>query len=155
MSLFESFTLAIASLLVGGLIKHFFDRNVERQKRTAEIRGAAYADFLQAVARLAQEHKKEDLALAADAKVRIAIYGSKAVGEGLSEFILKGGSLASDEGRATFLAVVEAMRKESGYGGLERSDIENLLYGGPPTVSPDSKQPATRHAFRKNPKTKA
>jgi hypothetical protein len=81
------------------------------------------------LARLAQGHKQEDLALAADAKTRIVIYGSKPVVEELSRFVTGGGSLVSAEGRDAFAAVVDAMRKDAGHGNLAREAVENLLFG--------------------------
>jgi len=67
--------------------------------------------------------------LAADAKTRIVIYGSKRVVEELSRFVADGGSLVPTEGRDAFAAVVEDMRKEAGHGNLAREAVENLLFG--------------------------
>jgi hypothetical protein len=130
MTLLDSLILAVASAFGGAFIKHLLDRRAERRRQAQEVRFAAYVDFLKAVAGLAQERTRENLAQAADAKTRIAIYGSKSVAEQLSRFLAASGSLATGEGRDSLVPVVETMRREARCGDLSRADIKNLLFGG-------------------------
>jgi hypothetical protein len=75
----------------------------------AELRSTAYAGYLRAAAAAAHANSVEDqrgaLRDAADAKGRIAVYGSADVIRNLARFEESGANLASERARAAFVAM--------------------------------------------------
>ena len=79
----------------------------------AQLRQQSYADFLKAVANAARNRTADVLTQAADAKARMAIYGSNSVLEKLAVFEELGASLTDDASRRAFATMTEQMRAES------------------------------------------
>jgi hypothetical protein len=100
--------------LLGAVVGAALNRWTQRAKHNEELRSKAYADYLRAVAAAAHLRSDDDerdaLRDVADAKARIAIYGSAAVISNLARFEESGASLANASARAVFVAIVGAMR---------------------------------------------
>jgi hypothetical protein len=104
--------LSMATLTLG----HWMGRASQRDRHVEEQRSRAYSDYLRAVAACAHLHLPDNsdyveaLKNAADAKARIAVYGSSAVIESLARFVGVGESLIDDKNRATFVRLIAHMR---------------------------------------------
>jgi hypothetical protein len=130
----------------------FLTRRSETIKHLQSLRTAAYVDFIRGVAALAavrepalaelfhQEPSQpkeyflkewEARLLVADAKSRIAIYGSKPVVSALADFLRGGVVLDSPERQKAFTAVCQVMRADSrpGPDAATDDDVHFLLFG--------------------------
>ncbi len=87
--------LPLLGVLLGAALQFWLSRASEEKKRIEALRSQAYADYLRAVALSAHLRSDEDLRdahlNAADAKARIAVYGSVPVLRALAEFEETGG----------------------------------------------------------------
>ena len=74
--------LPLMGVVIGAILQFWLRRTVEREKHAAGRRSQAHADYLRAVATAAHLASHEDLRDAhrdvADAKARMAVYGSVA-----------------------------------------------------------------------------
>jgi hypothetical protein len=102
------------------LTKHQLSRALEISNRYENLRVQAYVDFIKGVAGLAIAQRNEDAsselehsALVAEAKARIAIYGSKEVTERLGHFFEEYGALTNKDAMLSFLDAIGKMREES------------------------------------------
>ncbi|WP_446742552.1 hypothetical protein [Silvibacterium acidisoli] len=100
--------------------RHDLSLALEASNRYENLRVQAYVDFVRAVGGLAVSQRNEDAseerrysAQVAEAKVRIAIYGSKEVAEQLGYFFAKYGALTSQEAMLSFMNAIQQMREES------------------------------------------
>lgn len=98
-----SSTMPIIGILVGAFIQSFFARRMESKKQALTFKSQAYIDYLKAFSESAHvDHLQNEQVVsiferAANAKNRIAIFGSEEVIEALANFIEKGESLGSSE----------------------------------------------------------
>jgi hypothetical protein len=120
----------------------FLSRRSETIKQLQSLRIAAYVDFIRAVAGLgvvqhetvqSKEHFIKDWELRmllADAKSRIAIYGSESVVGSLAEFLRGGNVLNTRERARAFTAVCQQMRKDTRpkLGTIVDRDMHFLLF---------------------------
>src|SRR5437867_3448794 len=113
----NGFGIAILPLLgvvLGAALQFWLSRASEEKKRIETLRAQAYADYLRAVALSAHLRSDEDLRdahlNAADAKARIAVYGSVPVLKALAEFEEAGAVLSNGRSKNAFVALVSAMR---------------------------------------------
>ena len=134
MELFTGGLLSIAGILIGAGITYLLSIRAQRDNSLIEARNEAYSDYIRGVASLAARKSEEGKTIVADAKARIAIYGTSNVIAGLSQFDEVGATLASDKGQRAFLEVVLAMRKGSNgmSDSVEQRDIYDLLFGSKP-----------------------
>lgn len=130
----------------------FLTRRSETIKQLHLLRTAAYVDFVRSVSALAAVRKPpltelfhqepiqpkeyflkewESRLLLADAKARIAIYGSESVVSCLASFLRGGAVLDSPERMKAFTAVCQTMRRDSrpGPGKANDDDAQFLLFG--------------------------
>jgi hypothetical protein len=118
-------TFVAASL--GAIFDAFLTRRTKRFKHLQELRSVAYVDFVRGVASAAEraqsgsmrdEQSASDqprgLALVADSRARIAIYGGKDVAHSLSKFIALGAQTCNSEGMQAFADLCRSMRAETG-----------------------------------------
>ena len=124
-------TFVAASL--GAIVGALLTRRTERFKHLQELRSAAYADFVRGVAAAAEQSKVRNptgggIALVADARARIAIYGGKGVVHCLSEFIALGAQTCSPQGMHAFAELCTSMRAETGREHLPAEEIARLLF---------------------------
>jgi hypothetical protein len=121
----------------------FLSRRSETIKHLQSLRIAAYVDFIRAVAGLgvlqheaiqSKEHFVKDWELRmllADAKSRIAIYGSESVARSLAQFLRGGNVLDTPERARAFTGVCKEMRGDTRpkLGEITDSDMHFLLFG--------------------------
>jgi len=138
-------TVPILSAIVAAIVSLsivFLGRRSETIKQLQSLRIAAYVDFIRSVSGLAvvgrepvqsKEHllKEWELRmLLADAKSRIAIYGSQIVASSLAEFLRDGNVLNSPERARAFTAVCQKMRGDTRpkLGHITDKDMHYLLF---------------------------
>lgn len=133
-----AFVAAIVSLAVV-----YLGRRSETIRQLQILRTAAYVDFIRAVAGLAALQKEpvqerehflkgsELIMLLADAKSRIAIYGSESVVSAMANFLRAGSILDTPERAREFTAVCQRMRNDgrSKPGAVTDHDVHFLLFG--------------------------
>ena len=99
---------------MGAALQFWLSLAAEREKHTDALRSQAYADYLRAAAAAGHLRSDEDLRDAhrdaADAKARIAVYGSASVIKALSRFEETGAILTNDPSTEAFVALVSSMR---------------------------------------------
>jgi hypothetical protein len=110
--------LPLVGVMIGAGLQYLFSRSAEVRKQLAALRTEAYTDYLRCVAESAKigrdaNRRGELLSQAADAKARIAIYGSAQVLAALAAFETNSPVIDSPEAAKRFLAVVYAIRQES------------------------------------------
>jgi len=137
-----TFSAGLLGLLAGA----YLSRRADRLRQLEAIRSSAYADFLRGAAGLAamnpynfrRSEQADELlkfrVLTAEAKARIAIYGSSKVIKSLAEFIRQGGSIDSPKQESAFVALCSQMRADSILGKKARceEDISCLLFDPKP-----------------------
>jgi hypothetical protein len=156
---------AIAAIVSVSVV--FLSRRSETKKHLETLRTIAYVDFVRAVASSAVLQKgrhggppasEEDFLkgnelgmLFADAKARIALYGSKSVVTALAKFLRAGPVLDSPERAKEFIAICQKMRNDTrpwpgkvtdhdAHFLLFSSDLENPLIGPNAGESSDPKK---------------
>lgn len=141
----DNWAMAILPLLgvvLGAALQFWVSRATDREKHAETLRSQAYADYLRAVAAAAYLRSDEDLRDAhrdaADAKARMAIYGSASVIKALSRFEDVGAVIADEPSAQAFIRLVSSMR--SGGSAVANGDLELVLLG-----------PRRRHAGGKAP----
>ena len=124
--------LPLLGVLVGAALQYWFSRTAESRKQIETLQRQSYADYLRAVAKVAHaqsaEARRTAVADAADAKARIAVYGSAAVVEALAKLEEAGPILDNPPSVDCFLKLALAMRSEG-----DRPSIDALrmvLVGG-------------------------
>ena len=124
---------ALLSVLVGAVIGAALSRWTDRARHNEELRSKAYADYLSAVAAAAHLRSDDDerdaFRDAANAKARIAVYGSADVIRALARFEETGAKLSLSNGPAVnaFVSLVSAMRPKSG--SVAERDLSLVLLG--------------------------
>jgi hypothetical protein len=123
--------LPLIGVLIGAALQYAFGQRLEARKQLGVQKAQAYIDFFRAVYALGQNRSKEQLALAADAKTRICIYGSVAVVQRLGDFERAGANAATATGQATLIELMEAMREDVTNSGtsLRQEDLMHILFG--------------------------
>jgi hypothetical protein len=125
--------------MIGAALQFWFSRAAERMKHTESLRSQAYADYLRAVAAAAHLRSDEDLRDAhrdaADAKARIAVYGSVSVISALARFAETGAVLTNGPPADAFLALVSSMRPSEA--AVSDRDLKLVLLG--PTRQGDTR----------------
>jgi hypothetical protein len=123
--------LPLVGVAVGALLQHWLSRSAETRKQLALLRSQAHVDYLRAVAKAAhassQDARRVAVTDAADAKARIAVYGSTAVVHALARFEEAGPALDNARSTECFLCLVAAMRKTAGE--VSPRDLELVLIG--------------------------
>jgi head-tail adaptor len=123
--------LPLLGVIIGAALQSRLGRSAEREKQVAGLRAQAYADYLLSVAAAAHLRSDQDLRDAhretADAKARIAVYGSNEVISALARFEESGAALGSAGSRTAFVALVTRMRSASS--SAQERDIEAVLFG--------------------------
>lgn len=116
--------VSAAVAAVVSIIVVLLTRRSETIKQFQSLRAAAYADFIRGIAGLAIMQKRsfqsqeefmrgeEMMILVADAKSRIAIYGSEPVVASLAAFLRGGAVLDSPERADKFTDVCQRMRND-------------------------------------------
>jgi hypothetical protein len=106
--------LPLLGVLVGAALQYWFSRAAESKKQFEVLQRQSYVDYLRAVASAAHAQSPEAhrtaVTNAADAKARIAVYGSSSAVEALAEFEESGPILDNPRSIEYFLRLASAMR---------------------------------------------
>src|SRR5437764_13652876 len=107
--------LPLAGVVIGAAMQYWFSRTAESRKQIQLLQSQSYVDYLSAVSEAAHAQSLQDAGLArakaADAKARMAVYGTTSVISALARFEETGAALNTPEAEACFVAVVKAMRQ--------------------------------------------
>jgi len=127
-----SLVTPLVGVLVAGVLGYFSGRLLETRKQLILQKGQAYADYLRALATAATDHKSTiSMALAADAKTRICVYGSAGVLRQLSAFEQIGAKIESADARRIIAHLLKAMRDDVGVSRrrIEETHLHYVLFG--------------------------
>ena len=123
--------LAFLGVVIGAILQHWLLKNSTRESSLREERQKAYSNFLQGVALQATSPGMEALTMVADAKSRIAIYGSDLVIGRLAAFQSAGPNLDNRKSIDAYLNLVLSMRAD-GYkkqSCIGAEDLKIILFG--------------------------
>ncbi len=125
--------LPLLGVVVGATLQYWLSRSAESRKQLQLLRSQSYVDYLQAVTKAAHAKSPEVVqsaqADAADAKARMAVYGTSRVISALARFEEAGAWLNNPKAYATFVSLVSAMRH--GEGKAQPDDLRLALFGAP------------------------
>jgi hypothetical protein len=111
-------TLPLVGVALGAILQHWLSRNAEDRKQLLALRREAYVDYLRATTKIARAKDSDSAWNArtalADAKARIAIYGTTSVLHAMSTFEATVAAIRGDEGRRAFVLLTAARRTASG-----------------------------------------
>ncbi|WP_395444032.1 hypothetical protein [Caulobacter sp. UC70_42] len=126
--------MPLIGAVIGAALQYAFGRSLETRKQLVVQRAQAYADFFRGFAALAQSRSSESLALVADAKTRICIYGSEKVVLALAAFERAGATTLTPEGEATIIDLMRAMRRDVAQSKAQvpADDLSRVLLGPGP-----------------------
>jgi hypothetical protein len=122
----------LAGVIVGGGLQYLSSQALESKRQLVLQRSQSYIDFLKAVAVIAQNGRtKETLALAADAKTRMCIYGSSRAIQMLGEFERAGANTVTPEARSAIVALLKEMRADLGRSDRAGANVQlqEILFG--------------------------
>ncbi len=140
--LFVQTALTFVAAGLGAVFGAFLTRWTEKYKQLQSLRADAYVDFLRGVSKLGVVQKdavrdkdsfleeRDAMITVADAKARIAIYGSREVVRSLSAFMDGGAVLNTSERLRSFAEICRLMRDE-GSPRTQRvsfDDVHKLLF---------------------------
>lgn len=124
--------LPLLGVIIGAILQHWFSRTTESRKQLELLRNQAYVDYLRAVAKSAHRNAPDTLrsalADAADAKARIAVYGTAAVVAALARFEEADPRLDNARSIQCFVALAASMRSSAGEASAR--DLGLVLIGG-------------------------
>ena len=125
--------LPVVGVLVGASPQYFFTRYLEAQRHQRDLRTQAYLDYVKSMSGLAHlndphgSQERDLLASAADAKARICLYGSGKVVAAFASFEALGAAVISTSQCESFVAMIVAMRRDSGNASRARTeDVRRL-----------------------------
>lgn len=121
---------SVLGIVVGATLQYLFTRFLEERKHKRLLQTEAYVDFLRSVADGAHLHagvnEAEVHARIADARARIALYGSPDVVRLLAEFDRTGNAIITKEQREAFVRLIKVMRGDDQ---VESDVLEVVLIG--------------------------
>ena len=123
--------LPLVGVVIGAAMQYWFSRSAEVRKQIELLQSQSYVDFLRALTKSAYANSAEAirsaLADAADAKARLAVYGTSDVIVALARFEEAGAVLDNPQTKAAFVTLVAAMRQKRG--AANATDLELVLFG--------------------------
>jgi len=123
--------LPLVGVVVGATLQYWLSRSAESRKQLQLLQSQAYVDYLRAVGKAAYAGSQQALvsaqAEAADAKARLAVYGTSQVIAALARFEETGARLDSPRAHDLFAALVSAMRQKSR--AAKADDLKLVLFG--------------------------
>lgn len=123
--------LPLIGVIIGAAVQFFLNRSAEKERQFDTLKTVAYVDYLRAIAASGHLRTDEDLRDAfrdaANAKTRIAVFGSAKVVHALAQFEEVGSVLDNPRARNAFIQLVVAMRPVNDT--LAQRDIELILFG--------------------------
>ena len=123
---------SILGIVVGASLHYVFSRFLEGRKHLRLLQTEAYADYLRGVAEAAHHDltvsEVQIHARIANARARIALYGSPNVVTLLADFEKAGNAIITNEQHEAFICLVKAMRGDDH---VENAALELVLMGSP------------------------
>lgn len=124
--------LPLIGVAVGATLQYFFSRSAESRKQLRLLQSQAYVDYLRAVTKSAHatlpDSARSAMVEAADAKARLAVYGTPSVIAALARFEEVGAVLDNPSAIGAFVALVGAMRQKDA---AKPGDLRLVLFGHP------------------------
>jgi hypothetical protein len=135
--------LSFLGVIFGAGLQYVSTRYLENQRHFRTLRAQAHMDYLKCVCEQAtlgpslQELEiRQIFARTADAKSRICLYGSTESIRTFASFEKLGASIQSAEQRNAFVAMVAAMRRDSGSTSEPKDeDLQQVLLGNQETAT--------------------
>ncbi|MDO8296918.1 MAG: hypothetical protein Q7T19_10840 [Caulobacter sp.] len=124
--------LPLLGVLLGAGLQYLFNRSLEGRRQLVAQKSLAYADYFRSFATIARSGSSKDaLAVNADAKTRVCIYGSPRVISRLADFERAGATTHSESERQIVLNLLSAMRRDIGTRRNEvgLDDLNAVLFG--------------------------
>jgi hypothetical protein len=122
--------LPLFGVVIGATMQYWLSRSAESRKQIQLLQSQAYVDYLRAVTKAAHASSPDAARLAnveaADAKARLAVYGTPGVIAALAKFEEEGAVLDNPRTRAAFVALVGAMREKQGK--AQANDLSLVLF---------------------------
>jgi len=123
--------LPLIGVVVGATMQYWLSRAAESRKQIQLLQSQSYVDYLRAVTKAAHatspEIARSANAEAADAKARLAVYGSSRVITALARFEEVGAVLDNPKALEAFVSLVDAMRQSGGT--AQADDLKLVLFG--------------------------
>ena len=134
MSQYITLLLPLLTLAAGALLQHQLSKSSRKSEETILRQQQAYVDYLSASvgAKFSRSNSaKDDQANLIDAKLRIAVYGSREVIAKLAEFERIGARLNNQTSIKRYLELVSEMRNAATtfVGRNSSTDLEVVLFG--------------------------
>jgi len=121
--------LPLLGVVIGATMQYWLSRSAESRKQLQLLQSESYVDYLRAVTKAAHATSQDAVGLAraeaADAKARLAVYGTSGVIAALARFEEAGAVLDNPRTRAAFVALVGAMRQKHS----NADDLSLVLFG--------------------------
>jgi hypothetical protein len=105
-------TISLVGVLTGAILQYSFSRRLEAGKQMAAQRAQCYIDFCEAFTKTVIDRSPEHMNSVTNTKLRICVYGSRAVVERMADFLCAGGVSNTPAGQAAFLEMVKTMRRD-------------------------------------------
>jgi len=122
--------LPLLGVVIGATIQYWTSRAAESRKQLQLLRSQSYVDYLRAVTKAAHASSPDSgrvaRADAADAKARMAVYGTSKAIAALARFEEIGPVLDTPRSKGVFTALVAAMRDGDS---PSQPDLELVLFG--------------------------
>ena len=122
--------LPIIGVIIGAFLQHLFNKGSNAEKQQTELKNAAYVDYLRSMAKSAHaisvDEQRSAIMDAANAKARIAVYGTPSVISALAKFEDAGAELKNEHSIDCFLELAQNMRNKKV---LSNQDLFKILIG--------------------------
>jgi ABC-type tungstate transport system substrate-binding protein len=123
--------LSLGGVIIGALLQFLLSRKGKKDEYFLNLRYEAYKDYIKAVAIIAASQSESEMATVhsklADAKARIAIFGSKKAVQSIAELEKIGAVLIKPEALSAFENIIKEMRGPNNK--ADDGDIKMLLFG--------------------------
>lgn len=123
--------LPLVGVVIGATMQYWLSRSAESRKQLQFLQSQSYVDYLRTVTKAAHavspEAARSAKAEAADAKARLAVYGTPSVIAALARFEEAGAIIDSNDAEAVFIAIVGAMRNKAD--AAPADDLKLVLFG--------------------------
>jgi hypothetical protein len=120
----------LLGVVLGATMTYLFARSAESRKQLQLLQSQCYVDYLRAVTKAAHAGSHDAVMSAnveaADAKARLAVYGTSGVIAALARFEEAGAVIDNPRTRAAFVALVGAMREKQGK--AQADDLSLVLF---------------------------
>lgn len=120
--------LPLFGVVIGATMQYWLSRSAESRKQLQLLQSQSYVDYLRVVTKAAHASSPDAARLAnaeaADAKARMAVYGTSGVITALARFEEAGAVLDNPQTRAAFVVLVGEMRRKK----AQANDLSLVLF---------------------------